>query len=129
LSASGRKPGEVRFRCRERGRRIRRSSVERRSSSRCRATRFDATCGKYAGDTKQGRRDLLEANEHLSSFDKPVLVAWAAEDKVMPPEAGRRLAASFPDSRFVEIPGSRMLIPIDQPAAIADAIAGFASET
>jgi pimeloyl-ACP methyl ester carboxylesterase len=84
---------------------------------------------KYAGDTKQGRRDLLEANEHLSSFDKPVLVAWAAEDKVMPPEAGRRLAASFPDSRFVEIPGSRTLIPIDQPAAIADAIAGFASET
>jgi pimeloyl-ACP methyl ester carboxylesterase len=84
---------------------------------------------KYAGDTKQGRRDLLEANEHLSSFDKPVLVAWATEDKVMPPEAGRRLAASFPDSRFVEIPDSRTLIPIDQSAAIAGAIAGFARET
>jgi pimeloyl-ACP methyl ester carboxylesterase len=84
---------------------------------------------KYAGDTKQGGRDLLEANEHLSSFDKPVLVAWATEDKVMPPEAGRRLAASFPDSRFVEIPDSRTLIPIDQPAALAGAIAGFARET
>jgi pimeloyl-ACP methyl ester carboxylesterase len=83
---------------------------------------------KYAGDTKQGRRDLLEANEHLSSFDKPVLVAWAADDKVMAREAGRRLAASFPNSRFVEIPDSRTLIPIDQPAVIADAIARFASE-
>jgi pimeloyl-ACP methyl ester carboxylesterase len=84
---------------------------------------------KYAGDTKQGGRDLLEANEHLSSFDKPVLVAWAAEERVMPREAGRRLAASCPDSRFVEIPDSRTLIPIDRPAAIADAIARFASET
>jgi pimeloyl-ACP methyl ester carboxylesterase len=84
---------------------------------------------KYAGDTKQGRRDLLDANEHLSSFDKPVLIAWAAEDKVMPPEAGRRLAASFPDSRFVEIPDSRTLIPIDRPAAIAAAIARFAGES
>src|SRR5262245_53108368 len=36
---------------------------------------------KHAGDTKQGRRDLLEAKEHLSSFNKPVLVTWAAEDK------------------------------------------------
>jgi pimeloyl-ACP methyl ester carboxylesterase len=40
-------------------------------------------------------------------------------------EAGRNLAASFPHSRFVEIPGSRTLIPIDQPQALAGAIASF----
>src|SRR5215207_9000141 len=68
--------------------------------------------GKYAGDTRQGRR---------------LLVVWAAEDKVMPIQAGRRLAASFPHSRFVEIPNSRTLIPIDQPRALADAIATFVS--
>ena len=45
----------------------------------------------------------------------------------MPVAAGRRLAASFPDSRFVEIPDSRTLIPIDQPRALADAIATFVS--
>jgi pimeloyl-ACP methyl ester carboxylesterase len=82
---------------------------------------------KYAGDTRQGRRQLVKANSRLAGFAKPVLVVWAAEDKVMPAAAGRRLAASFPDSRFVEIPDSRTLIPIDQPVALAGAIASFLS--
>jgi pimeloyl-ACP methyl ester carboxylesterase len=83
---------------------------------------------KYAGDTRQGRRQLVKANSRLAGFAKPVLVAWAAEDKVMPMTAGRRLAASFPNSRFVEIPDSRTLIPVDQPRALADAIAAFVSD-
>jgi pimeloyl-ACP methyl ester carboxylesterase len=83
---------------------------------------------KYAGDTRQGRRQLVKANSRLAGFAKPVLVAWAAEDKVMPRAAGRRLAASFPNSRFVEIPDSRTLIPVDQPRALADAIAAFVSD-
>jgi pimeloyl-ACP methyl ester carboxylesterase len=82
---------------------------------------------KYAGDTRQGRRQLVEANSRLSGFGKPVLVAWAAEDKVMPLAAGRRLATSFPDSQFVEIADSRTLIPIDQPRTLAGAIATFVS--
>jgi pimeloyl-ACP methyl ester carboxylesterase len=80
---------------------------------------------KYAGDTREGRRQLVNANSRLPGFGKPVLVAWAAEDKVMPIQAGRQLAASFPHSRFVEIPDSRTLIPIDQPQALAGAIASF----
>jgi pimeloyl-ACP methyl ester carboxylesterase len=80
---------------------------------------------KYAGDTRQGRRQLVKANSRLAGFGKPVLVVWAAEDKVMPAAAGRRLATSFPDSRFVEIPDSRTLIPVDQPRALAGAIATF----
>ena len=80
---------------------------------------------KYAGDTGEGRRQLVKANSRLSGFAKPVLVAWAAEDKVMPTAAGRRLAASFPDSHFIESPDSRTLIPIDQPRALAGAIATF----
>lgn len=67
---------------------------------------------KYAGDTRQGRRQLVNANSRLSGFGKPVLVVWAAEDKVMPIQADRRLAVAFPDSRFVEIPDSRTLIPL-----------------
>jgi pimeloyl-ACP methyl ester carboxylesterase len=80
---------------------------------------------KYAGDTRQGRQQLVKANPRLADFGKPVLVAWAAEDKVMPIAAGRRLAAAFPDSRFIEISDSRTLIPIDQPRALAGAIATF----
>jgi pimeloyl-ACP methyl ester carboxylesterase len=82
---------------------------------------------KYAGDTRQGRRELVKANSRLAGFAKPVLVVWAAEDTVMPVTAGRRLAGSFPDSRFVEIPDSRTLIPIDQPRALAGVIATFVS--
>jgi pimeloyl-ACP methyl ester carboxylesterase len=84
---------------------------------------------KYAGDTRDGRRELVHASQHLSGFHKPVLVAWAAEDKVMPAAAGRRLAASFPDSRFVEIADSRTLVPIDQPRALAQVIAAFVGDT
>jgi pimeloyl-ACP methyl ester carboxylesterase len=83
---------------------------------------------KYAGDTKAGRKALEAANPSLRDFTKPVLVAWAADDRVMPIEAGRRLAASFPNSRFIEIPESRTLIPIDQPHALATEIGKFAAE-
>ena len=80
---------------------------------------------KYAGDTRAGRRRLGEANESLATFSKPVLVAWAAEDRVMPIECGHRLAASFPNSRFVEIPDSGTLIPLDQPHLLARVISAF----
>ena len=47
--------------------------------------------------------DMLAAAERLRSFDRPSLVAWAAEDRVMPPstEAARRLRrrAADRDSR------------------------------
>jgi pimeloyl-ACP methyl ester carboxylesterase len=83
---------------------------------------------KYGGDTREGRRQLVKANSRLAGFGKPVLVVWAAEDKVMPIQAGRQLAASFPDCRFVEIPDSRTLLPIDQPQSLADTIAAFVSD-
>src|SRR5215216_2631055 len=84
---------------------------------------------KYAGDTRRGRQHLEAASDRLSGFGKPVLVAWAADDKVMPTESGRRLASSFSNSRFVEIADSRTLIPIDQPKALAGTIAKFVSST
>jgi pimeloyl-ACP methyl ester carboxylesterase len=96
-------------------------------ASRRREIRADLR--KYAGDTRAGRAELVAANGSLGRFSKPVLVAWAAEDRVMPRESGQRLAASFPNSRWIEIPDSRTLIPIDQPGALARAIASFVSES
>jgi pimeloyl-ACP methyl ester carboxylesterase len=84
---------------------------------------------RYAGDTRAGRQELVAANPKLGRFRKPVLVAWAAEDRVMPLAAGRRLAESFPNARFIEIPDSRTLIPIDQPHVLAEAIVRFVSST
>jgi pimeloyl-ACP methyl ester carboxylesterase len=84
---------------------------------------------KYAGDTTRGRRDLIAATDALSSFDRPVLVVWASEDRVMPPEHGRRLAELFPNGRLVEIPDSYTLVPEDQPHLLASHLRQFISET
>jgi pimeloyl-ACP methyl ester carboxylesterase len=72
---------------------------------------------------------MLEAAERLPGFDRPALVVWASEDRVMPPEHGRRLAELLPQGRLVEIPDSYTLIPLDQPARLAEAIrAAFPAE-
>ena len=39
-------------------------------------------------------RHTLEAAEKLRGFDRPVLIAWAPEDRVFPFEHARRLAES-----------------------------------
>src|ERR1700690_1397821 len=43
---------------------------------------------KYVLSAAQGRRELLAAAETLRSFDRPSLVAWASEDRLMPHEHG-----------------------------------------
>jgi pimeloyl-ACP methyl ester carboxylesterase len=70
----------------------------------------------------------LAAAERLHEFDKPVLVAWATEDKFFPFEHGERLAATFPNARFERIEDSRTFAPEDQPERTAQLIADFARE-
>lgn len=70
-------------------------------------------------------RRLAEAAGALRSFDRPALVVWAAGDRVMPPEHGRRLAALLPQGRLTEIADSRTLVPLDQPGRLALAIREF----
>jgi len=74
-------------------------------------------------------RAVAEAAAALPSFHRPALVVWAAEDRVMPPEHGRRLADLLPDSRLVEIADSYTLVPLDQPAALAGTIRDFVMTT
>jgi pimeloyl-ACP methyl ester carboxylesterase len=72
---------------------------------------------------------VAEATGQLRSFDRPALVVWAREDRVMPPEHGRRLAELLPQGRLVEVGDSYTLIPIDQPTALAREIRDFVRET
>ena len=83
---------------------------------------------KYARGARRAKRDLLAASERLSTFDRPALVVWASEDRVMPPEHGRRLADLLPRGQFVEISDSYTLIPEDQPATLAGHIREFLSK-
>ncbi|HEX6108445.1 MAG TPA: alpha/beta hydrolase [Ktedonobacteraceae bacterium] len=82
---------------------------------------------KYLHNYNKG--DLLAAAERLRSFDRPALVIWAAEDRVMPPAHGRRLAALLPHARLVEITDSYTLIPEDQPGELVRAIRQFVRDT
>jgi pimeloyl-ACP methyl ester carboxylesterase len=61
-----------------------------------------------------------------AGYDRPALVVWAARDRVVPPDHGRRLAELLPNARLVEIADRYTLIPLDQPAALAQAIRDFA---
>jgi pimeloyl-ACP methyl ester carboxylesterase len=68
---------------------------------------------------------LVDAAECLPTFEHPALVVWAGDDRVMPPAHGRRLAELLPQGRLVEIADSYTLIPLDQPAQLAQIIRDF----
>lgn len=68
---------------------------------------------------------LVDVAERLPSFDRPVLVVWAREDRVMPPEHGERLAALLPQGKLVEVADSYTLLPLDQPAEFARLVREF----
>src|ERR1700730_1422445 len=70
-------------------------------------------------------RFLLGAAECLPNFQHPALVVWASQDRVMPPEHGRRLAKLLPQGQLVEVEDSYTLIPLDQPARLAQVIREF----
>ena len=68
---------------------------------------------------------LTAAARVFPDFAGPVLVVWASQDRVMPPDHGRRLAEAFPAGRLVQVDDSYTLIPLDQPARLAQAIRDF----
>jgi len=82
---------------------------------------------KYVQTLDKG--DMLVAAERLRSFDRPALVIWAKEDRIMPPSHGRRLAELLPHGRLIEIADSYTLIPEDQPGELARAIRQFIRDT
>ncbi|WP_432092769.1 alpha/beta fold hydrolase [Streptomyces sp. bgisy100] len=86
-----------------------------------RAVRRDLTA--YLRSARPG--DMLDAAEGLRTFDRPTLVLWAAEDRVMPPAHGRRFVELLPDARLEEVEDSRTLIPEDRPDAFVRAIEAF----
>ena len=73
------------------------------------------------------KRYTLEAAEKLRSSELPVLLAWAANDRLFPMKYAERLASEVPNARLVPIPDSRTFVPIDQPQRLVDEIAAFVS--
>jgi len=78
---------------------------------------------KYLRTTTRG--EYSDAARELAAFDKPALVLWAPESRMMRRSNGRRLAGTLPHGRLAEIPDSYVLVPEDQPAACAREIREF----
>lgn len=72
-------------------------------------------------------RDTMHAAAHLTSFEAPVLLAWARDDRFFPMDHARRLAALFPNASLQEIEDSYTFLPEDQPHVLSAAIRGFMS--
>ncbi len=86
---------------------------------------------------KAVRRDLVkvtrtlgpavttDAARRLAQFTKPVLLAWAPEDRIFPLAHAERLAAMLPVARIAPIDGSRTWVMLDQPNRTAALIREF----
>jgi pimeloyl-ACP methyl ester carboxylesterase len=72
------------------------------------------------------KRQTLDAAERFGSFEKPVLIAWAPEDRFFKLSYAERLAGAFPNARLERIEDSWTFVPIDQPQRTAELIAAFA---
>ncbi|SEC71605.1 Pimeloyl-ACP methyl ester carboxylesterase [Amycolatopsis tolypomycina] len=71
-------------------------------------------------------RHTLAAAEKLRTFDRPVLLAWATEDKLFPIRLAHRLAALLPAAKLVEVADSYTFLSEDQPAVLARHVVEFA---
>ncbi|MEA2125682.1 MAG: hypothetical protein QOI80_2464 [Solirubrobacteraceae bacterium] len=68
----------------------------------------------------------LGVAERLRAFTRPVLLAWAPEDRSFRLANAERLAAALPDARIERIEDSYTFVSLDQPARTAELIAAFA---
>ena len=68
---------------------------------------------------------LIQDTEALRRFQGGALVLWSPDNKVMPPQHGRRLAALIPRARYAEIPGAYVLSMLDEPEAVAQEMGAF----
>jgi pimeloyl-ACP methyl ester carboxylesterase len=120
---------------------LRRPTVQGKGISSVAATRLDPErMASFAGPGARDRRVagdlvaalagfrpqlLVDAAAAIPGFDRPVLLVWGEECEFFPMSHARRLAADFPRATLVSVPGAKTWVPVDNPAAVAGAIAEF----
>ena len=73
-------------------------------------------------------RDTMRAAEKLPVLEIPALLVWGDADRFFTIGDAERLAELIPDSRLVVVPGGKTFVPLDDPAAVAEAIAEFVAD-
>lgn len=72
-----------------------------------------------------GRADHRDV---LAALDLPALVLCANEDRMLPPALSRETAALLKGSTLVLIDGANHMTPMEQPAAVAEALRGLVAK-
>jgi pimeloyl-ACP methyl ester carboxylesterase len=73
-------------------------------------------------------KHMMRVAEKLPQFHKPVLIAWAKDDRIFPVADAYRLSETFPNARLELIEDSYTFVPEDQPEKLARLIASFTRE-
>jgi pimeloyl-ACP methyl ester carboxylesterase len=68
---------------------------------------------------------LIDAAKTIPQFHQPVLLIWGESCDFFPLADAQRLASEFPHATLVSVPEAKTWVPIDNPAAVTDAIAKF----
>ena len=61
----------------------------------------------------------------LPGIQVPALVMVGAEDSISPPGEMREIAQALPDAEFVEVPAAGHMSPMENPAAVSEALVRF----
>jgi len=74
-----------------------------------------------------GLRILADTDlrDRLARLQQPALVVTGERDRLVPAEAGRRLATGLPDGRYLELAGAAHAPFLTHPAAFAGAVTTF----
>lgn len=81
------------------------------------------------GRTRFDAAKLVRDTEALRGFTGDALVLWSPDNRLMPPEHGRRLAELLPAGRLVEVPGAYVLSMWDAPEDVAREVGGYLTTT
>lgn len=70
-------------------------------------------------------RTRADGHGVLASFSRPVLLLAGEEDALCPPDLHRATAATLAAATLILVPGAGHMLPLEQPAAMASAIAAW----
>ena len=104
------------------------AGVDERAAGWVRSARHDE---RVREDTRRFTRALdssvmVAAEPAMRRFERPVLLAWGADDRLFPVRDAERLATVFPDTRLELVDRSRTYVMVDRPDRLAELIAEFA---
>lgn len=73
----------------------------------------------------RGMAERSDSRPDLPTINVPTLVIVGKEDTLTPPSDSREIADGIPGAKLVEIPAAGHMSPMEQPAAVTEALLGF----